>query len=64
MDLNVYIHAVDIFVRCEHNLYFIWGRFKHIGDCQYLEIFTTSKEIMSFHDHGVVVFRSVRSRNV
>ena len=44
-------------MRCEHNLYFLWDRFNHIGDCQLLEIITTSKEIMSFHDHGVVVFR-------
>ena len=50
-------------MRCEHNLYFYWNRFKHIGDSQFLEIVTTSKEIMSFHDHGVVVFRFGRSRN-
>ena len=50
-------------MRCEHNLYFHWNRFKHIGDSQFLEIVTTSKEIMSFHDHGVVVFRFGRSRN-
>ena len=50
-------------MRCEHNVYFLWDRFKHIGDSQYLEIVSTSKEIMSFHDHGVVVFRFGRSRN-
>ena len=50
-------------MRCEHNLYFLWDRFKHIGDSQFLEIVTTSKEIMSFHDHGAVVLRFVRSRN-
>ena len=44
-------------MHCEHNLYFLWDRFKHIGDSQFLEIVTTSKEIMPFHDHGVVVFR-------
>ena len=50
-------------VRCKHNLYFLWDHFKHIGDTQFLEVFTTSKEIMSFHDHGVVVFRFGGSRN-
>ena len=50
-------------MRCEHNLYFLWDRFKHIGDSQFLEIVTTSKEIMSFHDYGAVVFRFGRSRN-
>ena len=56
-------HPFNIPVRCEHNPYFLWNRFKHIGDSQYLEIVTTSKEIMPFHDHGVVVFRFGRSRN-
>ena len=50
-------------VRCEHSLCFFWGRFKHIGDRELLEIITTSKEIMSFHDHAVVVFRFSCSRN-
>ena len=44
-------------MRCEHNLCFLWDHFKHTGDSQFLEIITTSKEIMSFHYHGVVVFR-------
>ena len=57
------LHPVDILVRREHNLYFLWDRFKHISDSQYLEIITTSKEIMSFHDHGVVVFRFGFDRN-
>ena len=50
-------------MRCEHNLYFLRDLFKHISDSQFLEIYTTSKEIMSFHDRGVVVFRFGRSRN-
>ena len=50
-------------MRCEHNLYFLWDGFRHIGDSQFLEIVSTSKEIMSFHDHGGVVFRFGRSRN-
>ena len=57
------LHPVNTLVRCEHNLYFLWNHFKHIGDSQYLEIVTASKEIMSFHDHGVVVFRFGRSHN-
>ena len=57
------LHPVDILVRREHNLCFLWDCFKHIGDSQYLEIITTSKEIMSFHDHGVVVFRFGFDRN-
>ena len=50
-------------MRCEHNLYFLRDRFKHVGDSQYLEIVTTSKEIMPFHDYGVVVFRFDDSSN-
>ena len=44
-------------MRCEHNLYFLWNHFERIGDSQFLEIVTTSKKIMPFHDHGVVVSR-------
>ena len=50
-------------MHCKHNLYFLWDRFKHIGDSQFLEIVTTSKEIMSFYDHGVVLFQFGRSHN-
>ena len=55
MDLIKHFQPLDILVRCEHNLYILRGHFEHIGDCEFLEIVTTSKEIMSFHDHGVVV---------
>ena len=47
-------------MRFEHYLYFLRGRFKHIGDSQFLEKLTTMKETMSFHDLGVVVCRFVR----
>ena len=57
------LYPFDILVHCEHNLYFLWHHFKHIGDCEFLEIITTSKEIMSFHDLGVVVFRFGLRRN-
>ena len=50
-------------MRFEHNLYFFWDLLKHIGDRLYIEIVTTSKEIMSFHDYGVVVFRFDCSNN-
>ena len=50
-------------MRCAHNLYILQGHFKHIGDCDFFEIVTTSKKIMSVHDHGVVVFRFGRSRS-
>ena len=56
-------HPVNIFVRRKPNLYIHWDRFKRIGDSQFFEVITTSKEIMSFHDHGVVVLRFGRSRN-
>ena len=60
MDLNVPIQLIFL---CVINIIFLWGFFKHIGDSQFLEIVTTSKEIMSFYDHGVVVFRFGLSRN-
>jgi hypothetical protein len=50
-------HPVNILVRCEYHLYYLWQCFKHNGDSQFLEIFSTSKEVMSPYDHGVVVFR-------
>jgi hypothetical protein len=32
------LHAVNIFVRCERNIYLCRNSFKHIGDRQFLEI--------------------------
>ena len=49
------LRADNILVRSQHNLLFLWSGFKHIGDNHYFEIDATSKEIMPFHDHGVVV---------
>ena len=58
------IHSQFIFFYIVNIIFtFFWDRFKHIGDSQYLEIVTTSKEIMSFHDYGVVVLRFAHSRN-
>ena len=56
-------HSFNILVRSQHNLLFLWSGFKHIGDNHYFEIDATSKEIMSFHDHGVVVLWLVDGRN-
>ena len=56
------LHPVNILVWCEHNLRYLWDRFKHIGDSQHFEIATTSKEIMSFHDLGIIVLRFGHSR--
>ena len=44
-------------MRFEHSLYFLWDRFEYISNSQCFEIVTTPKEIMSLHDHGVIVFR-------
>jgi hypothetical protein len=50
------VHPVDNFVRCECSLYFFWNNFKHIGDSLSPEVLTASKEIVQFHDYGIVVF--------
>ena len=39
---NRRLHPVNIFVRCEHNLCFLWDHFEHIGDSQFMELITTS----------------------
>ena len=31
------LHPVNIVVRCQHNLYFLWDNFKHISDSHFLE---------------------------
>ena len=48
-------HSYDILVGSQHNLLFHWSGFQRNGDNHYLEIDATWKEIMPFHDHGVVV---------
>ena len=62
MDLNVCIQLIFV---CVVNTIFTFSGivFKHIGDSKYLEIVTTSKETVPFHDHVVVVLRFGRSRN-
>jgi hypothetical protein len=52
------LRSVNIFVRCERNVFLRRNIFKHIGDRQLLEIFGISaKEIMLFLDHGAIVLR-------
>jgi hypothetical protein len=47
----------DIHICCERVLLFLGNMFKFLGNTQFLEICTTSKEIMLFHDHGFVLLR-------
>ena len=42
------MHPVDILVRCEHNLYILWDRFKHIGYNQYLKSSQLRKKLCHF----------------
>ena len=62
MDLNVYIQLI---FSCVVNIIFTFSGIvlNILVISQFLEIVTTSKEIISFYDHGVVVFRFGRSRN-
>ena len=58
MDLSAYIHLIFL---CVANIIFTFSGI--ILNCEFLEINTTPKEIMSFHDLSVVVFRFGLSRN-
>jgi hypothetical protein len=51
------VDPVNISVRSEYCLHLLWNNFKHIGGREFFEIVKTSKEIMSFHDYSVAVFR-------
>ena len=42
----------DIHICCERILLFLRNIFKFLGHTQFLQICTTSKEIMLFHDNG------------
>ena len=53
----------DIHICCERILLFLRNMFKFLGHTQFLEICTTSKEIMLFHDHGFVLLRFARGFN-
>ena len=62
MDLNVYIQLIFL---CVVNIIFAFSGLilNKLVIVSFFEIFTNSKEIMPFHDHGVVVFRFGRSHN-
>jgi hypothetical protein len=47
----------DIHICCECILLFLGNMLKFLGHNQFLEICTTSKEIMLFHDNGFVLYR-------
>jgi hypothetical protein len=47
----------DIHICSERILLFLGNMFKFLGHTQFLEIHTTSKEIMLFHDNGFVLLR-------
>ena len=56
MDLNIYIQLV--FLSVVNILFAFSGIVLNtlVIACKFLEIVSASKESMSFHDHGVVVF--------
>ena len=47
----------DIHICCERILLFLRNMFKFLGHTQFLEVCTTSKEIMLFHDNAFVLLR-------
>jgi hypothetical protein len=53
----------DIHIYCKRVLLFLGNMFKFFGNTQFLEVCTTSKEIMLFHDNGFVLFRFARGFN-
>jgi hypothetical protein len=53
----------DIHICCERILLFLRNMFKFLGHTQFLDICTTSKEIMLFHDNGFVLLRLARGFN-
>jgi hypothetical protein len=52
-----------IHICCECILLFLRNMFKFLGHTQFLQICTTSKEIMLFHDNGFVLLRFARGFN-
>jgi hypothetical protein len=54
----------DIHICCECILLFLRNMFKFLGHTQFLEIRTTSEEIVLFHDNGFVLFRFARGFNL
>jgi hypothetical protein len=56
------LYPPDIHICCERIL-FLRNMFKFLGHTQFLEVCTTSKEIMWFHDNGFVLLRFARGFN-
>jgi hypothetical protein len=52
-----------IHICCQRILLFLRNMFKFLGHTQFLEVCTTSKEIMLFHDNGFVLLRFARAFN-
>ena len=52
-----------IHICCERIILFLRNMFKFVGHTQFLEIRTTTKEIMLFHDNGFVLLRFACSFN-
>ena len=50
-------YQFDIHICRERILLFFGNMFKFLGHTQFLEVCTTSKEIMLFHDNGFVLLR-------
>jgi hypothetical protein len=50
-------YQLHLHICCECILLFLRNMFKFLGHTQFLEVYTASKEIMLFHDHGFVLFR-------
>ena len=46
----------------KRTLHFLWNISQFCGHTQHLEVNTTPKENMLFHDNGAVVFRLALSR--
>ena len=47
----------NIHICCQHIVFFLRNMFKFLVHCQFLEIGATSKEVVLFHDNGVVLLR-------
>ena len=58
LEYGIYLfYQPHIHICCERILLFLGNMFKFHGHTQFLEVCTTSKEIMLFHDNGFVLLR-------
>ena len=58
-----HLHAINILVRSHRTFFLLRIVSKHVGNNHYLEIDASSKEIMSLHDHGIVLLRLAGERS-